>query len=200
MSKEIERARIWTCAGLLLLLAFYMLVVRLFTSHDVMSFLRNTRELLLLAFSTSSSAAVMPLSIKTAEEKLNIHASVSQFVIPLGATINMNGTALYQGVATIFLAQIFGVDLSLTDLATVEAAGPLVEFGGARDQPFPEVGILPGEIPQQVVDIDEVTQFVRHLVGELLRTAPARRIPAALPGCSCEYRHQAPGARAEAGG
>ena len=70
------------------------------------------REVLLLAFSTSSSAAVMPLSIKTAEDELNIKPTITQFFIPVGATINMDGTALYQSVATIFLAQVFGVTLS----------------------------------------------------------------------------------------
>src|SRR5690606_37209238 len=70
-------------------------------------FSKSVREVQLLAFSTSSSATVMPLSMKTAEEQLGVRPSISQFVIPLGATINMNGTALYQGVATVFSAQVF---------------------------------------------------------------------------------------------
>jgi len=82
-------------------------------------FLSATREVMLLAFSTSSSAAVMPLSIQTAEEKLEVRASVARFLIPLGATVNMNGTALYQGVATVFLAQVFGVPLSVLGLLLV---------------------------------------------------------------------------------
>ena len=100
-------------AGLFLLLVLYLVIVS--SSSPSSRPLRSTssavREVQLLAFSTSSSAAVMPISIKTAEEKLGVRPSVAQFVIPLGATINMNGTALYQGVATIFLAQVFGVDL-----------------------------------------------------------------------------------------
>ena len=99
--------------GLLILKVFYLMIYVLVLKRNPLTYLKMTREVMLLAFSTSSSAAVMPLSIKTAEEKLGVRASVSQFVIPLGATINMNGTALYQGVATIFLAQVFGVDLSL---------------------------------------------------------------------------------------
>ena len=81
----------------------------------------------------------MPLSIKTAEENLKAHSSVSQFVIPLGATINMNGTALYQGVATVFLAQVFGVDLSMSALllVVVTAVGASIGSPGT-----PGVGIV----------------------------------------------------------
>lgn len=125
--------------GLLILLSLYLLLIYLIARESPMQFLRDTRDVLLLAFSTSSSAAVMPLSIKTAEEKLKIHPSVSQFVIPLGATINMNGTALYQGVATIFLAQIFGVDLGLSALllVIVTAVGASIGSPGT-----PGVGIV----------------------------------------------------------
>lgn len=125
--------------GLLLLLCVYLLFIYLVTRESPFHFLANTRDVLLLAFSTSSSAAVMPLSIKTSEEKLNIHPSVSQFIIPLGATINMNGTALYQGVATIFLAQVFGVDLSMSALilVIVTAVGASIGSPGT-----PGVGII----------------------------------------------------------
>ena len=85
--------------GLAIVLGLYLALLLLFANQRPLAFLRGTRELLLLAFSTSSSAAVMPLSMKTAEETLGVRTSIAQFVIPLGATINMNGTALYQGVA-----------------------------------------------------------------------------------------------------
>lgn len=98
--------------GLFILMLCYLLILYIFAKQPPLAFLKSTREVLLLAFSTSSSAAVMPLSIKTVEEKLHVRPSISQFVIPLGATINMNGTALYQGVAAIFLAQVFAIDLS----------------------------------------------------------------------------------------
>ncbi|MDA0524305.1 dicarboxylate/amino acid:cation symporter [Methanococcoides alaskense] len=98
--------------GLLLLLVFYLLVVFIVSRRGPIDFMKSVREVLLLAFSTSSSAVVMPLSIKTAEDKLGVRPSISQFVIPLGATINMNGTALYQSIAAVFLAQVFGVELS----------------------------------------------------------------------------------------
>ncbi|MDX1514747.1 MAG: dicarboxylate/amino acid:cation symporter [Gammaproteobacteria bacterium] len=99
--------------GLLLLLCLYLVIVWRMLDKGPLWFLGATREVLLLAFSTSSSAAVMPLSIRTAEDNLGVRPSIVQFVVPLGATINMNGTALYQAVATVFLAQLFGIDLSL---------------------------------------------------------------------------------------
>jgi Na+/H+-dicarboxylate symporter len=125
--------------GLLLLLVLYVAIVALFTKLNPWSYLQAVREVQLLAFSTSSSAAVMPISIKTAEEKLGVRPSVAQFVIPLGATINMNGTALYQGVATIFLAQVFGVDLSTSALVLVVVTAVAASIGSPAT---PGVGIV----------------------------------------------------------
>lgn len=105
--------------GLLSLLAVYLLIVFIISRKGPIDFLGSVRDVLLLAFSTSSSAVVMPLSIKTAEEKLGVRPSISQFVIPLGATINMNGTALYQSIAAVFLAQVFGVELGFGALLLV---------------------------------------------------------------------------------
>ncbi len=105
--------------GLLILLIVYLIIVFFVSGQGPLAFLGKVRDVMLLAFSTSSSAAVMPMSIKTAEEKLDVRPSISQFVIPLGATINMNGTALYQGVATIFLAQVFGIDLNLGEMLLI---------------------------------------------------------------------------------
>ena len=105
--------------GLLLMLGVYLLLAVTGAGVRPMKFLRNARELMLLAFSTSSSAVVMPLTLKTANEKFGVHHSVAGFLVPLGATVNMNGTALYQGVATVFLASVFGVDLDVFDLLFV---------------------------------------------------------------------------------
>ncbi|MBE7636178.1 cation:dicarboxylase symporter family transporter [Sneathiella sp. P13V-1] len=101
-------------AGLLMIAVLYIIIVRLTLDQPVKEFFNNIKELLLLAFSTSSSAAVMPITLKVVEDKLNIRTDISRFLIPLGATINMAGTALYQGVATVFLAQVFNVDLSIS--------------------------------------------------------------------------------------
>lgn len=102
--------------GLFLVLCFYLSIVYLVSKMKPMEFLEKIKEVQLMAFSTSSSAAVMPLSIKTAEEKLNIPPSISKFVIPLGSTINMDGTAIYQACAAIFLAQVFTIELSFFEL------------------------------------------------------------------------------------
>lgn len=102
--------------GLGLLLGFYLTVVLIVGGVSPLHFLSRVREVQLLAFSTSSSAAVMPLSIKTAGEKLGIQSSTADFIVPLGATINMDGTALYQVVAAVFLTQVFGVELSSGEL------------------------------------------------------------------------------------
>lgn len=76
-------------------------------------FLSGCRDVMLLAFSTASSAAVMPLSLKTALEKFHIRESIARFVVPVGTIINMNGTAAFQAIAAIFLAQVYGLDLGM---------------------------------------------------------------------------------------
>ncbi len=125
--------------GLLLLLVLYLLIISAVAHKSPWKFMKAIREPQLLAFSTSSTAAVMPVSIKTAEEKLGVRSSISQFVIPLGATINMNGTALYQGAATVFLAQVFGVQLGIGQMIFVV----LTTVGASIGTPStPGVGIV----------------------------------------------------------
>ncbi len=99
-------------AALVIMLGVYLLIVKFIAGQSLKSFIAGIREVQILAFSTSSSAAAMPFSIQAAEEKLNIKPEISRFVIPLGTTINMDGTALYQAVAAIFLCQVFGIELS----------------------------------------------------------------------------------------
>jgi len=125
--------------GLAILFALYIALVSLLTIETPLGFIKAIREVVLLAFSTSSSAAVMPLSIKTAEENLKVRPSISQFVIPLGATINMNGTALYQAVAAVFLAQVFNIDLGFGGMALVV----MMAVGASIGSPAtPGVGIV----------------------------------------------------------
>lgn len=125
--------------GLAILMLFYLTILKLLAGVPPLKFVKDTRDVLLLAFSTSSSAAVMPLSIRTAEDKLGVRPSISQFVIPLGATINMNGTALYQAVATVFLAQVYGIDLSVGSMALVVAMAVGASIGSPAT---PGVGIV----------------------------------------------------------
>lgn len=126
-------------AGLFCMLMVYLLMLKVFVQESPLKFLRSSKDVLLLAFSTSSSATVMPLSIKAAEEHLGVRPSISQFVIPLGATINMNGTALYQAVATVFLAQVYGVELSWGSMALVVAMAVGASVGSPAT---PGVGIV----------------------------------------------------------
>ncbi|HCY82287.1 MAG TPA: dicarboxylate/amino acid:cation symporter [Xanthomarina gelatinilytica] len=123
--------------GLLILMSFYLLLVLFVGKKNPFKFLKAIKEPQLLAFSTASSAAVMPVSMKTAEENLKIPSNISDFVIPIGATINMDGTALFQCVTTLFMAQAYGIELSLINLilisATVIAASigtPAIPGGG----------------------------------------------------------------------
>jgi len=125
--------------GLLLLLCFYFIVIMITNRKTPLWFLKNVKDVLLLAFSTSSSAAVMPLSIKTAQENLKVRPAIAQFLIPLGSTINMDGTALYQGVATVFLAQVYGVELSTTSLLLVVVTAVGASIGTPAT---PGVGIV----------------------------------------------------------
>ncbi len=125
--------------GLVLLITLYLVLVWFIGRIRPSMFLSKIKGLQLLAFSTSSSAAVMPLSIKTAEEGLGINPSTTNFIIPLGATINMDGTALYQVVAAIFLTQVFGIDLSSGELLLLIATTIGASIGSPST---PGVGIV----------------------------------------------------------
>jgi Na+/H+-dicarboxylate symporter len=102
--------------GLLILMVFYLLVVSLLGKQNPLTFLKAIRDPQLLAFATASSAAVMPLSMEAADKKLGVSSSISDLVIPVGATINMDGTALFQCVTTIFMAQAYGIDLGISTI------------------------------------------------------------------------------------
>lgn len=125
--------------GLMTIAGLYFIVAKLTLDQPIKEFFVNTRELLLLAFSTSSSAAVMPISLQVTEEKLKIKPEISRFLIPLGATINMTGTALYQGVATVFLAQVFNVELSLSSYLFIVTMAVAASIGSPAT---PGAGII----------------------------------------------------------
>ena len=93
----------------------------------------------LMAFSTSSSAATLPLTKKCVEENLDVEDEVSSFVLPIGATVNMDGTSLYQAVAAIFIAQVFAIDLSFADILTIILTATLASIGSAA---VPGAGII----------------------------------------------------------
>ncbi|MFT6988572.1 MAG: Na+/H+-dicarboxylate symporter [Paraglaciecola sp.] len=159
--------------GLMLLLTFYLIVVFVLAGKNPVAFLRDIREAQLLAFSTSSSAAVMPLSMKTAEEKLQVSKPVSQFVIPLGATVNMDGTALYQVIAAVFLTQVYGIDLTLGQLSLLAATTVGASIGSPST---PGVGIVilativqgigvPAEGIALILGVDRILDMARTAVN-----------------------------------
>lgn len=105
--------------GLVLLLLLYYSLVFLFKKFNPLEFAGSMAGLQLLAFSTSSSAAVMPASIQTATEKLEVDESTAEIIVPLGTTINMDGTALYQSIAVMFMAQVAGIELTVAQMGLV---------------------------------------------------------------------------------
>jgi len=119
-------------AGLLLhLIITYGTVVRFWAKLPFLAFLGAIKEALVVAFSTSSSSATLPVTKECCEDNLNVNAETSSFVLPLGATVNMDGTALYQGVAAIFIAQIYGMDLTFADQVTIVVSATLASVGAA---------------------------------------------------------------------
>jgi Na+/H+-dicarboxylate symporter len=157
------------------LLAVYAAVRR----RSPLAFLRDTRDVLLLAFSTSSSAAVMPLTIRTAETALGVAPSVARFVVPLGTTINMAGTALYQVIATMFLAQVYQVDVGLPGLLLVVVLAVGASIGSPGT---PGIGIvilammlgtlgIPSEGIALIIGVDRILDMCRttlNVSGDLV--------------------------------
>ncbi|MFI3240327.1 MAG: dicarboxylate/amino acid:cation symporter, partial [Bacteroidales bacterium] len=116
-------------ALLLFLMVFYPLVIHFFTKIPAFKFMRTMFPVQLIGFSTSSSAATLPLTMDTATTKLGISKETASFVLPVGMTINMDGTSCYQVIAAIFIAQIFGVELSAMTLISLIAVITLSSIG-----------------------------------------------------------------------
>ncbi len=115
--------------GLFAVIIFYTVLLLFVAKANIFSFYKSSWDLMLLAFSMSSSAAVMPMTLKTAEEKLQITPAVSRFIIPIGTSINMDGTAVFQAIATIFLAQVYGLELTTMNLVLVIVTTLMASIG-----------------------------------------------------------------------
>jgi proton glutamate symport protein len=115
----------------ILILGFYPLIVKTFTGRSYSFFLKGIAPAQLLAFSTSSSAATLPVTMERVEEHLGVEEEVSSFVLPVGATINMDGTSLYQAVAAVFIATALGVELTLSQQLTIVLTATLASIGSA---------------------------------------------------------------------
>lgn len=118
-------------SGLVILYLFYMLLVWLFTGKSPRFFLNGIAPAQLLAFSTSSSAATLPVTMERVTEHLGVDEDVASFVLPVGATVNMDGTSLYQAVAAVFIAQTFGMELSLGTQLGIILTATLASIGSA---------------------------------------------------------------------
>ena len=125
--------------GLALMIGVYALVVRLITKKKISFFFNGIAPAQLLAFSTSSSAATLPVTMECVEENLGVDKEVASFVLPIGATVNMDGTSVYQGVAAVFIAQAFGLELSLAAQLGIVFTATLASIGTAA---VPSAGIV----------------------------------------------------------
>lgn len=125
--------------GLAAMIVVYSVIVKVFTGRSPSSFFKGIAPAQLLAFSTSSSAATLPVTMECVEENLGVDKEVTSFVLPIGATINMDGTSVYQGVAAVFIAQAFGLDLSLSAQLGIIFTATLASIGTAA---VPSAGIV----------------------------------------------------------
>ena len=117
--------------GLALMIVFYTIIVSTFTKKNPFWFLKEISPAQLLAFSTSSSAATLPVTMERVEEHIGVDKEVSSFVLPVGATINMDGTSLYQAVAAVFIFQALGLDLTFGDQITIVLTALMASIGSA---------------------------------------------------------------------
>ncbi|MEP5567139.1 MAG: dicarboxylate/amino acid:cation symporter [Halioglobus sp.] len=168
-------AYFFTVFGVLLLHAFgvYTFMLRSLAGLSPAMLLRKMRPIWAFAFSTASSGATLPITLRTVEKRMGVHNSVAGFTVPLGATINMDGTAIMQGVATVFIAQVYGVDLSMGDFITVILTATLASIGTAA---VPGVGLitlalvleqagLPVEGIALIIGVDRLLDMVRTAVN-----------------------------------
>jgi Na+/H+-dicarboxylate symporter len=160
-------------ACVLHILVVYSLMLFVGGRLNPVRFFYGIKEALALSFSTSSSAATLPVSIREVQENLGVSKGVASFVLPLGATINMDGTAIYQGVTALFVAQAFGVDLSFAQMVTIVLTATLASIGTAG---IPGAGLimlslilssvgLPMEGLALVAGIDRILDMVRTSVN-----------------------------------
>lgn len=136
---------------LIMLLVVYPLMLKIWTKISFTQFYKSILPAQTLAFSTSSSAAALPVNMECCEKKLGISEEVTSFVLPLGATVNMDGTSLYQAVAAVFIAQAFGYDLTLVQQLTIVITATLASIGAA---PVPGAGMVMLVIILQSVGLD----------------------------------------------
>ena len=149
----------------------YTGILKLFTGLSPIKFLKHMRPIMMFGFSTASSNATMPVTLETVEEKMGVKNSVASFTVPLGATINMDGTAIMQGVATVFIAQAYQIDIGLVGYLTVILTATLASIGTAG---VPGVGLITLALVLQQVGLP--VEGIALIIGvdrllDMLRTA-----------------------------
>ncbi|MGP4714311.1 dicarboxylate/amino acid:cation symporter [uncultured Psychrobacter sp.] len=150
-----------------------MIVLKLFSRLSIKTFLAKMREVQIFAFSTSSSNATIPITLRTVTKRMGVDNSVASFTVPFGATINMDGTAIMQGTATIFIANVYGIDLGVTEYLTVILMSVLASIGTAGvpgvglimlSMVFSQVG-LPIEGIGLILGVDRILDMLRTAVN-----------------------------------
>jgi DAACS family dicarboxylate/amino acid:cation (Na+ or H+) symporter len=126
----------------------FSILIRVFARLNPLDFFRRIRTIIITAFSTSSSNATLPTSLRVTERELGVPREVCGFVLPLGATMNMNGTALFEGVTVLFIAQVFGAGLGLAEQAIVVLMSVITAIGAA--------GVPSGSIPLLILVLQAV--------------------------------------------
>ena len=155
------------------LLVVYPLILTVLARVNPLTFFGKMREPMLFAFSTSSSGATLPITLRTVRERLGVSNQIASFSVPLGATINMDGTAIMQGVATVFIAQVYAIDLAFADYLTVIVTATMASIGTAA---VPGVGIimlsmvlaqvgLPVEGIALIIGVDRLLDMMRTAVN-----------------------------------
>ncbi|WP_066016125.1 dicarboxylate/amino acid:cation symporter [Endozoicomonas atrinae] len=161
------------CVLLLHVLVTYCVLLKVFTGLSPLTFLSKMEDAAMFAFSTASSNATIPVSMETVTHRFGVDNRISSFTIPLGSTVNMDGTAIMQGVATVFIAQAFGIDLGISDYLSVILTATLASIGTAG---VPGVGMvmlamvlqqvgLPLEGIALVMGVDRLLDMVRSAVN-----------------------------------
>ena len=117
----------------------FSILIKFFTALNPVKFFQNLKDVVIFTFSTSSSSASIPFTLKATEEKYGIDKSIGTFTVPLGATINMDGTAIMQGCATFFLASLYGIDLGINEIVTIVITATIASIGTAG---IPSAGII----------------------------------------------------------
>lgn len=152
-------------------LVTYQGILYLFTRLNPVRFFKNFYPAMAVAFTTASSSATLPVTIETSEKRLGVSSKIASFCLPLGATINMDGTAIMQGVATVFIAQLYNFDLGLMDFITVIVTATLASIGTAG---VPGVGLL--MLSMVLVQVGLPVEGIAIIIGidrilDMLRTA-----------------------------